>query len=293
LPTRSIGIPSPGVNASPRVAREQDHDCVPVALRTADRVALAATLLSGPVGPVGAATVGVVMAPGFSGSAQRPEVWRVAAGLARHVPVLLLDLRGHGRSGGISTVGDREVLDVDAGVAYLRGALAPGAAVVTCGWSMGGSAVLRQAGLGERRVHGYPIQHRPDAVVSISSPSRWYALDTAAMVGVHWLAMSAVGRLLARWAFGVRIDPAGWRHHPVSPTEAAAGIAPLPLLVVHGDRDNYLGAEHGTALADSAGPHAELWQVEGFGHAENGADEALLERLGTYLSALGTPAGKD
>lgn len=287
MPTRSIGIPSSGVNASPRLQREKDHERVPVTLRTADAVTLAATLLPGPTGAVGGASVGIVMAHGFSGSAARPEVWRVAAGLAEHVPVLLVDLRGHGQSGGTSTVGDREVLDVDAGVGFLRAALAPGATVVTCGWSMGGSAVLRQAGLGERLVHGHAVVHRPDAVVSISSPSRWYALDTAAMVGVHWLAMSAVGRLVARWAFGVRIDPAGWRHHPVSPTEAAAGIAPLPLLVVHGDRDNYLGPEHGDALAAAAGPAAVLWQVEGFGHAENGADEALLDRLGAYVLALG------
>jgi pimeloyl-ACP methyl ester carboxylesterase len=287
LPTRSIGISSSGVNAFPRLAREKDHDCVPVALRTADQVTLAATLLSGPDGPVEASAVGVVMAHGFSGSAARPEVWRVAVALARHAPVLLLDLRGHGQSGGISTVGDREVLDVDAGVAFLRTVLAPGATVVTCGWSMGASAVLRQAGLGDRLVHGYPVEHRPDAVISISSPSRWYALDTPAMVGVHWLAMSVVGRALARWAFRVRIDPAGWRHHPVSPTEAAAGIAPLPLLVVHGDRDSYLGPEHGNALAAAAGPSAELWQVEGFGHAENGADEGLLRRLGAHVRALG------
>ena len=58
----------------------------------------------------------VVVAHGFTGSWRRPALRRVAAVLREHAGVVSFDFRGHGRSGGVTTVGDREVLDVAAAV---------------------------------------------------------------------------------------------------------------------------------------------------------------------------------
>src|SRR4249920_2685407 len=62
----------------------------------------------------------IVMAHGFTLSWQRPAVWRVATRLSRHAGVVTFDFRGHGRSGGLSTMGDREIRDLDVAVAYAR-----------------------------------------------------------------------------------------------------------------------------------------------------------------------------
>ena len=59
--------------------------------------------------------------------------------------VIAIDFRGHGRSGGRSTVGDREVLDVDAAARHARHLGYRRVGLI--GFSMGGAVVVRHAGL--------------------------------------------------------------------------------------------------------------------------------------------------
>lgn len=73
---------------------------------------------------------------------------------------------------------------------------------------------------------------------------------------------------------------------PLPPVEAAALIAPAPLLIVHGDRDPYFPLDHPRSLADAAGDGAELWLERGMGHAENAADETLLTRIADWAVAV-------
>ncbi|AWK09890.1 alpha/beta hydrolase [Streptomyces spongiicola] len=92
-----------------------------------------------------AAGTAIVVAHGFTGSVDRPAVRRAARVLSRSAAVVTFSFRGHGRSGGLSTVGDREVLDLAAAVAWARSL--GYRRVVTAGFSMGGSVVLRHAAL--------------------------------------------------------------------------------------------------------------------------------------------------
>ena len=62
----------------------------------------------------------IIMAHGFTLSWSRHYVWRVATWLNRSAGVVTFDFRGHGRSGGLSTLGDREIRDLDVAVAYTR-----------------------------------------------------------------------------------------------------------------------------------------------------------------------------
>ena len=57
------------------------------------------------------------------------------------------------------------------------------------------------------------------------------------------------------------------------PADAAARIAPTPLLIVHGDQDGYFPVDHAKQLYAAAHDPRELWIVPGFGHAESGAVE--------------------
>lgn len=274
-------------------------DCreVAIALRTVDGVDLHAVLFQGAPtqqgdGPDAGAQLGLVLAPGFSGSTQRPDVVRVARALARYATVLCVDLRGHGRSGGRSTLGNLEVLDVDAAVADLR--RRGFAQVVTCGFSMGGASVIRHAALADANSPGVlPASFPPDAVVSVSSTSRWFVRDTPAMRRLHLLVTTRLGRRIARHYFGVRIDPKGWQPLPESPVEIIARVAPTPLLVVHGDQDHYFTIDHPRALAAAAGQPTEVWEVEGFAHAETGADAVLLDRIGGHLRTLLAATAQD
>lgn len=235
-------------------------------LRTADGVRLAASHLPAPN------DVAVVLAHGFSGTHTNPPQARIARRLQRHAGVVAFDFRGHGRSAGVSTLGELEVLDVAAAVAWAR---ALGYRhVVTCGWSMGGSAVIRHAALvGD-----------VDAVVSVSATSRWRVRDTVPMRRLHWIVERRTGRLVGRTVLRTRLAT-HWVDEPESPVEVVGRVG-VPLLVVHGDRDSYFTLEHPEALYAAATEPKELWLVPGFGHGETGATPALLDRIGSYLPTL-------
>lgn len=221
----------------------------------------------------------VVVAHGFTGDANRPHVRRVAEAFARYGSVITFSFRGHGRSGGHSTVGDREVLDLAAAVRWARELGHDH--VATVGFSMGGSVVLRHAADPDA---GTDAGTGTDAVVSVSAPARWYYRGTAPMRRVHWLITRPTGRLLGRYGFRTRIHHRDWNPVPLSPVESVPLIAPTPLLIVHGDRDGYFPTDHPEMLAAAAGENGELWLERGMGHAENAAGEELLERIGEWVT---------
>jgi pimeloyl-ACP methyl ester carboxylesterase len=258
-------------------------------LRTADGEDLAAWHLPAALPHGDAVRTAVVLAPGFSGWSERPAVRRLALDLHRCAPslgILVVDLRGHGASSGLTTLGNLEVLDVDAAVlaardlGYQR--------VITMGWSMGGTCVLRHAALVGGEVAGHRVRGWVDAVVTVSAISRWGARETSAMRRLYGIVRTRLGRALAVRLMHVRVSPDAWMPPRVTPIDAAAAIR-VPLLIVHGDRDHYYGPEHARALG-AAAPGSTVWLVPGLGHAEDAAVRpdvpGLVERLGAALEAL-------
>jgi pimeloyl-ACP methyl ester carboxylesterase len=221
----------------------------------------------------------LVVAHGFTGSSRTPAVRRITERLHRQgFPVLAIDFRGHGRSGGLGTAGDLEVHDVAAAVAYLRER--GHSLVAVLGWSMGGSAVLRYAGLGGDA----------DAVVAVSSPATWYERGTRSMRVVHWLCETPSGRLTCRIARRTRLAAGAWTVVPAAPVEVVGSIAPVPLLLVHGSDDHYFPLRHARELA-AAAPAADAWIETGMGHAETGTSPELVDRIGAWLAtAVSAPA---
>ncbi|WP_142153189.1 S9 family peptidase [Streptomyces sp. SLBN-31] len=222
-----------------------------------------------------------VLAHGFTGDVDKPHVRRVVQALTQFGAVVSLSFRGHGASGGWSTVGDKEVLDLAAAVEWARGL--GHTRVATVGFSMGGSVVLRHAALyGPER--GGRTEAATDAVVSVSAPARWYYRGTAPMRKLHWLVTRPEGRLVGRYGFRTRIHHREWNPVPLSPVEAVPRIAPTPLLIVHGDRDGYFPLDHPRMLAAAAGEHGELWLEDGMGHAEHASTDELLARIGEWAA---------
>ena len=183
---------------------------------------------------------------------------------------------GTGEAAGESTIGDREVLDVEAVVARAR---AEGhRTVVTVGASMGGAAAVRHAAL-----HG-----GVDAVVAISTPASWDGHRSSAVARMSRMTTTDRGRRIGR-AFGVRIARR-WGH-PESPEEVAGRISPTPILVVHGRDDHYFDEEQGWRLYRAAGEPKRLLLAAPFGHAEDGYSPALAGLIATRLEeVLAAPA---
>src|ERR1700683_3828416 len=164
------------------------HVVTATTLVTQDGVPIDAIHLPGPK------DLAIVVAHGFTLSWQRPNVWRIANRFSQNAGVVTFDFRGHGRSGGLSTLGDREIKDLDVAVAYARELGYQRVAAV--GFSMGASIVLRHAGL---------IGGGLDAVVSVSSPGWWYYRGTERMRRVHFAVEHRIGRLITKMAYHTRI----------------------------------------------------------------------------------------
>ncbi len=242
------------------------EDGVPI-----DAVHLPARGEPGEPGP-GPRDLAIVIAHGFTQSWSRPLIWNLAQRFHAHAGVVTFDFRGHGRSGGLTTLGDKEVYDLDVAVRYARELGYQ--RVATIGFSMGGSVVLRQAAL----------CGGTDAVASVSGPGRWFYRGTPPMRRVHLAAEKRLGRAFARHVLNTRISPDGWpTPGPLPPAAAAARISPVPLLIVHGDQDIYFPPEHGQQLYDAAAEPKELWLIPGFGHAERHTDDALADRLAAWV----------
>ena len=245
-------------------------------LVTEDGIPIDAIHLPGP------RDLAIVVAHGFTLSWQRGNVWRVANRFNQTAGVVTFDFRGHGRSGGLSTLGDREIKDLDVAVAYARELGYQRIAAV--GFSMGASVVLRHAGL----IGGL------DAVVSVSGPGRWYYRGTERMRWVHRAVERRAGRYVTRRWLKTRISPAGWKLIPVPPAEAAAKISPVPLLIVHGDKDLYFPAEHARQLYMAAREPKELWLLPGMGHAESACTQDLVDRIARWVDqATARPAATE
>ena len=230
-----------------------------LSLVTDDGVRLAGARLQGPPD----ARVTVVLVHGFSQSSRMPRIHNFAHLLARRAHVIVPDLRGHGASGGVSSMGPKEPLDVKAAVE----AADPALPVVTVGISLGGAAVLLHAGT-FRGVAG---------VVSISAPAWWGAWDTPATKRIQRYAMSPAGRRFLAVAMRTRIAQVceGVPHAE----EQAGAIAPAFTLVVADPADHYFSEEHPRTIYGWAREPKELWLLPGTGHGTDLLSPAFTDRL--------------
>ena len=276
-------------DTSPRVPETAGvHD----RLTAADGVEIGATYLPAPAG--GANDPVLVVGQGFTGFRTKDDNARVMATLNRRLAVVGIDYRGHGESGGTSSLGLREVLDLDAAIAWARSFGHPH--VVSIGFSMGSTVAVRQAALThtiDRGALALTTTNPPDAVVAVSGSAFWFYRGTAPMRLLHRAVSTTVGRAGLARVSGTHVDVSDWEDEvlPYSPEEAAAFIAPIPLLIVHGDADHYFPLEHPEAVLRGAAqgardrglePAVDLWIEPGLAHAEAAVDDALLDRISDW-----------
>jgi pimeloyl-ACP methyl ester carboxylesterase len=215
----------------------------------------------------------LILCHGFLGWHRKVPIVRFAEALAERFVVHAIDLRGHGASGGVSTYGEQEILDVDAAVGFARDHR-PVDPVVTLGISMGGTSVLRHAAL----------RGGVEAVVAVSAPARWDGHTSKAVEQIRWISGTAQGRRVAR-AMGVRLAPL--ERLSAMPEDLVDRIAPTPLLLVHGRDDHFFDEEEAWRLYRRAGRPKRLMLASRFGHAEDGLSTAVARRIsGRILEAL-------
>jgi alpha-beta hydrolase superfamily lysophospholipase len=221
-------------------------------------------------GPVDA-NIAVVFGHGFTGSQRNKKIVALARRLATHgLAVYTADFRGHGASGGLSTLGDQEVNDLEAVLAVARKSHQE---VVSAGASMGAFIALRHAGLGGS----------PNAVIAISSPAVGRDPKLLRARLLRRAALSPRGRRLLD-LYGTRVGRV--REAVTPPIDLVAEIAPLPVAIVHGGRDRYVPLADAYALYDRLGEPRRLVVLRDFGHGEAGFDLEFADLLADLIRDL-------
>ena len=198
------------------------------------------------------APAAVVLAHGLCASMDEPEFHATVGFVADcGYTTVSYDSRGHGTSGGESTLGDIERLDVAAAVDHARELHER---VIVVGASMGAIAVLRHAATD------------PDlaGVVTVSCPDRWQLPRTVRAVLAASLTQTRPGRWVTCRYLGARISPE-WTA-PAPPVELAARVA-APLAVVHGTHDRFIPPGAARHIAEAAPGPVTTHLVQGMGHA--------------------------
>lgn len=212
--------------------------------------------------------VTVLLAPGFGHQYRHPKVAEFAYALSEHANVVIVALRGHGRSRGRSALGVTEHLDVAAAAALVP----DDDAFVSIGVSMGSAASVLYA------CSEPPLGRRPDSLVSISGPAFWVRQNPPkGLARILSATESRLMRLGMRLFMRVRVGPPtseGW----VDPVDVIARFAPRPLLLVHDPTDWYFASAQVHAMAKAAGDNATVWWRDG-GHATDLFTPDLYESL--------------
>ena len=218
-------------------------------VRTVDGVALSVRTTA-PSGD--ARDAAIVVAHGFGASKDEPRVDGVVRALHdAGFAVVSYDARGHGWSGGASTLGIDERHDVAAATEVAR-ELAP--RVVLVGASMGAIAVLGHAA-GRDDVAG---------VVTVACPAAWTLPRNTRGVLAAAMTQTRLGRSFARRRMAVRIATGFDRGDPPF---VLAQTVQAPVSVVHGECDPFIGVDAAQRIAEHAGGPVRLTVVPGLGHA--------------------------
>jgi alpha-beta hydrolase superfamily lysophospholipase len=194
----------------------------------------------------------VVIVHGFSASASCPHVEELADALHDEgLDVITYDARGHGDSGGESTLGDHEQHDVAAAVELAR---ERADRVVLVGASMGAIAALRYA-VTDPALAG---------VVAVSCPSAWRLPRNVRGVLAAAMTRTGLGRRVTSRLVGVRVARR-WTN-PEPPIALVSHLA-IPTTYIHGTVDRFINARDARELANATPAPHELVIVPGMGHA--------------------------
>jgi pimeloyl-ACP methyl ester carboxylesterase len=194
----------------------------------------------------------VVVVHGFNASSSCPNVEALADALHDdRFDVITYDARGHGRSGGESTLGDDEQHDVAAAVDLAR---TRAERVVLVGASMGAIATMRYAATD------------PDiaGVVAVSCPAAWRLPRNVRGVLAAAMTRTPLGRRMTTRLSGVRV--AGHWSNPTPPIQLAPRLT-MPVTYVHGTEDRFIPVRDAALLCEATPNPRRLIVVPDMGHA--------------------------
>jgi len=185
--------------------------------------------------------------------------WMPAAGFN----VLTFDYRGYGGSAGRPTLAGVQ-LDIDAAMRELleRPDVDP-ERIVVFGQSLGGALAIYYVAHSK-----YRDNIRAVVADSAFADYRLVAKEKMADFFITWP---------LQWLPDYTVD------NDYAPRAAVAAIAPIPLLLIHGEDDSIVARHHSQMLYDAAHEPKAYWEIPDRGHIQALRDSGVRKRLTEFL----------
>ncbi|MEJ2508459.1 MAG: alpha/beta hydrolase [Gammaproteobacteria bacterium] len=180
--------------------------------------------------------------------------------------VLLFDYRGYGTSQGKASIaGVNEDAERAIGYALSRPDVDPNRFVVF-GQSLGASVAIYAVAHSRHRAH----------IEALVAESAFYDYKGIAKekLAASWLTW------LLQWPVAATIDDT------YSPIKAIPKVSPIPVLLIHGDRDPIVPVDNAERLFRAARQPKRLWIVHGGGHIQAFAFKEYRKRFVEYLTQI-------
>jgi fermentation-respiration switch protein FrsA (DUF1100 family) len=179
--------------------------------------------------------------------------------------LFIIDYRGYGKSDGSPSI---QGVHLDAEAAFNTLLTMPqvgGKQIVVLGQSLGGAIAVYT-------VANSPHKDRIAALV-IDSAFSSYRRITREKLADHFIT----------WPFQYPLS--FLVSDSYSPIKWIKKVSPVPVLILQGEKDAIVPAQHGQLLYDEASGPREFWKTITPGHIQAFADAAIRERMIRYLNA--------
>lgn len=189
------------------------------------------------------------------------DLWLARAGY----DLFIFDYRGYGRSEGEAAV---DGIHLDAGAALETLLAMPGMEqerVILYGKSLGGAVSVHLAATAPRR----------DRIRGLIVESAFADYR-----------MKAREEIVRNYGWAVQYPLSLLVNNDYSPRKFIAKVSPVPVLILHGDRDGIVPVEHGRLLFEEAREPKQYWELPGLGHVRSWTDETARRRLLGWLGSL-------
>ncbi len=189
--------------------------------------------------------------------------WMPAAGFN----VLAIDYRGYGGSAGKPTLPGVQ-LDIDAAMRVLLARPDVNQdRIIVFGQSLGGALAIHYV------AHSAYKSHIKAVVVDSS------------FADYRRIAQEKLANLFITWP--LQWLPTFTVNNDYAPIASVAALSPIPLLLIHGERDGIVALHHSQALFEAAQEPKALWTVEDAGHIGALRESKVRKRLAEFLRAPG------